>query len=118
MDGTELEACLLSRSTLSVLIGLLPTTEHDSWVKEMSKNLLDFRNPEGLETFNCFKRICTMERNTNENYQDDQGARSVPAQVGKKIPKAVHKVVIETRDSSDSESETSVHTFAKQTYKP
>ena len=116
MDGTELEACLLSRSTLSVLIGLLPTTEHDLWVREMSKNLLDFRNPEGLETFNCFKRICTMERNTNENYQDDQGARSVPG--WKKIPKAVHKVVIETRDSSDSESETSVHTFAKQTYKP
>ena len=42
VDGGELEACLLSRSALSSMISLLPPAEHDFWVREMSKNLLDF----------------------------------------------------------------------------
>ena len=42
VDGGELEACLLSRSTLSGLISLLPPAEHDFWVREMSKIQLDF----------------------------------------------------------------------------
>ena len=71
VDSGELEACLLSRSSLSNLISLLPSDEHDFWVREMSKNSLDFRNPEGLDTFNCFKRVCEVERNTNENFWYD-----------------------------------------------
>ena len=55
INRTELEACLLSRSTLSSLVLLLPTSEHDIWVREMTVAGLDFRNPVGLETFNCFK---------------------------------------------------------------
>ena len=43
IDGGELEACLLSRSTLSGLISLLPSPEHDFWVREMSMTQLDFR---------------------------------------------------------------------------
>ena len=71
VDGGELEACLLSRSTLSGLISLPPPAEHDFWVREMSKSQLDFRNPEGLETFNCLKPVCIIERNTNESFRND-----------------------------------------------
>ena len=67
VDSGELEACLLCRGTLSGLISLLPPAEHDFWVRDMSKSQLDFRNPEGLETFNCFKRVCVIKRNTNES---------------------------------------------------
>ena len=66
IDGAELEACLLSRSTLSSLISLLPTAEYDFWVREMTVAGLDFRNPVGLEIFNCFKKVCIIERNTSE----------------------------------------------------
>ena len=66
IDKVELETCLLSRSTLSSLTRLLPTIEHDVWVREMTKLGLDFRNPVGLSAFDCFKSVCIMERNTAE----------------------------------------------------
>ena len=66
INNTELEACLLSRSTLSSLVLLLRVSEHDIWVREMTVAGLDFSNPVGLEIFNCFKRVCIIERNTNE----------------------------------------------------
>ena len=107
VDGGELEACLLSRSTLSSLISLLPPAEHDFWVREMSKKLLDFRNPEGLETFNCFKRVCEIERNTNESFRNEpetkrrgqvvdnagqRSPRSATVSAAKKTPRSNHKV--------------------------
>ena len=73
INKAELKACLLSQSTLSSLVLLLPISEHDLWVREMMVAGLDFRNPVGLETFNCFKRVCTVEQNTNES------SRSEPA---------------------------------------
>ena len=118
IDGDELEACLLSRSTLSGLISLLPSSEHDFWVREMSMTQLDFRNPEGLETFNCFKRVCIIERNTNESFRNDPETKSIPVPAVKKLLRSTHKVQIEKRDSSDSESESSVHTFSKYGFKP
>ena len=60
INGVELEACLLSRSTLSSLISLLPTAEYDLWVREMTVSGLDFRNPVGAETFNCFKKVVLL----------------------------------------------------------
>ena len=50
INGAELESCLLSRSTLSSLIKILPIAEYDRWVREMTIAGLDFRNPVGLET--------------------------------------------------------------------
>ena len=52
IDSTELEACLLSRSTLSSMVGLIPISEYDLWVREMTISGLDFKNPVGIETFN------------------------------------------------------------------
>ena len=107
-----MEACLLSRSTLSGLISLLPSSKHDFWVREMSMTQLDFRNSEGLETFNCFKR------NTNKSFRNDPETKSIPVPAVKKILRSTHKVQIEKRDSSDSESESSVQTFSKYGFKP
>ena len=76
----------------------------------MSKNSLDFRNPEGLDTFNCFKRVCEIERNTNENFWNDpetkrrgqvvdnagqRSPRIATVSTTKKTPRSSHKVQIE-----------------------
>ena len=42
IDKAELESCLLSRSTLSSLISLLPLVEYELWVREMTISGLDF----------------------------------------------------------------------------
>ena len=63
INQTELESCLLSRSTLK----LLPINEYDLWVREMTVAGIDFRNPGGPDTFACFEKICLIERNMNEN---------------------------------------------------
>ena len=65
INRAELEACLLTHSTLSSLVRLLPTSEYDLWVREMTIAGLDFKNPVGIETLNCFMRVCIIERNTN-----------------------------------------------------
>ena len=67
IDRTELELCLLSQSTLSSLVHLVPTLENDLWVREMTVAGLDFKNPVGIETFNCFKKVCIIESNTNKS---------------------------------------------------
>ena len=78
IDRTELESCLLSRSTLSSMINLLPISEYDLWVRQMTMSGLDFKNPVGIETFNCFKNICVIERNMCESssrgseYRDEE----------------------------------------------
>ena len=77
IDKVELEACLLSGSMLSSLISLLPTPKYDLWVREIKVSGLDFRNPVGTETFNCFKRVCIVERNTNESSRSDPSPKEV-----------------------------------------
>ena len=63
----ELDTCLLSRSTLKNLGRLLLASEYDLWVWEMTITGLDFKNPIGIDTFNCFKKVCIIERNMNES---------------------------------------------------
>ena len=65
INRAELELCLLSRSTLSRLVLLLPTSEHDLWVREMTMAGLDFKNSVDMKTFNCFKKVCIIEINRN-----------------------------------------------------
>ena len=61
IDKSELESCLLSRSTLSSLFRLLPTSQHDLWIRETTVAVLDFKNLVGIETFNCFKKVCIID---------------------------------------------------------
>ena len=60
----------MSRSTIASLANLLPSPEYDVWIREMTSAGLDFRNPEGSCTLDCFKKVCTIERNINENYRE------------------------------------------------
>ena len=87
INRSELEACLLSRSTLSSLVRLLPTSEYDLWVREITIAGLDFKNPMGIETFNCFKRVCIIKRNTTECSRYDPVPKEVQNTGVKKITK-------------------------------
>ena len=73
----KLEAYELSRSTLSSLVSLLPTSEYGLWVRERTVSGLDFRNPVGAETLNRFKRVFIIERNTFENSRSDPSTKEV-----------------------------------------
>ena len=50
VNRDELESCLLSKGYPTSLVNLLPTVEHDLWVREMTSAELDFRHPEGPNT--------------------------------------------------------------------
>ena len=92
VNKDELDACLLSRSTLTSLINLLPSAEHDLWVREMTTDELDFRNPGGPNTLACFKKVCVIERNTNENYRENSNFSSGAASNNKKALSSNHLV--------------------------
>ena len=61
VNKEKLESCLLSRSTNTSLVNLLPSAEHDLWVREMTYAGLDFRNPEGSYTLACLKRCVSSK---------------------------------------------------------
>ena len=81
------------------LISLLPTAEYDFWVREMTVAGLDFRNPVGLETLNCFKKVCIMERNTNESSESNPNSKDVQSSTVKKTVRSTHK--IQCQDEED-----------------
>ena len=92
INRAELEFCLLSRSTLSSLVKLLPIAEYDLWVREMTVARLDFRNPVGPNTFACFKRSCIIERNMNENSGENVSFNDNQSLSSKKIVKSNYQV--------------------------
>ena len=73
---------------------------------------LDFRNPVGLETFNCFKRLCIIELNTNESSRSEPTSREAPTTGVKKPAKSSHKGSQVEIDNSDGEMEAMVHAAA------
>ena len=79
------------------------------WVREMTMSGLNFKNPVGMETFNSFKRICVIERNTCESARTDSAPIDSPSTGTKKLTKSSHKVNIQERDYSDTESEVGIH---------
>ena len=92
VNKDELDSCLLSRSTRTSLINLLPSAEHDLWVREMTTDELDFRNPGGPNTLACFKKVCVIERNTNENYRENSNFSSGAASNNKNALSSNHLV--------------------------
>ena len=107
IDRTKLELCLLSQSTLRSFIRLLPTSEHNLWVREMTVAGLDLKNPVGIETFNCFKKVCIKERNTNESSRSDPTPKEAILTGIKKIDKSSQLQEVE---NSASDTEASSHT--------
>ena len=53
---------------------------------------LDFKNWVGIETFNCFKKVCIIERNKNESSRSEPTPRETMLTGVKKPGNASHKV--------------------------
>ena len=70
---------------------------------------LDFRNPVGLETFNCFKRVCFIERNTNKSASLDPTPKEAMTTAIKKPAKSSYNVCQVEIDDSGNEVEAMVH---------
>ena len=51
---------------------------------------LDFRNPEGPNTLACFKKVCLIERNINENYRENSNFSNGAASNNKKALSSNH----------------------------
>ena len=118
INRVELEACLLFRSKLSSLISLLPTTEYDLLVREMTVSGLDFRHPVGAETFNCFKKVCVIERNTNKCSRSDPNPKEVQVTAVKKAVKSTYKGQQQEEEGSGSETNPTVYAMAGSNHKP
>ena len=71
--GTELKECRHSRNTLTSLSKLLITQDYDKYIREMARRHLDWRNPLGQDTYECFRYVCTMEKNMLEAARDNGG---------------------------------------------
>ena len=69
VDNVLLNECLYSRSTLHILISLLPQADYTELKRELTRRDIDFNNPVGVLTFTCFKDFCTIERNAMEGTQ-------------------------------------------------
>ena len=118
IDRAKLETCLLSRSTLSSLVRLLPMSEYDLWVREMKIAGLDFKNPVGMEMFICFKRECVIERNTNKGSRSDPSPKEVQNIGEKNDSKSRHKIFQQENDSSGSEKKATAHAMSGPASKP
>ena len=60
INGAELESCLLSQSTISSLISLLPTAEYDLLVRDMTVSGVDVRNPVGVKPLFASRRFVLL----------------------------------------------------------
>ena len=52
----KLENCLYSRATLSSLSLILSPKTHMKWISKMTRNDLDYKNPEGPAAYTIFKK--------------------------------------------------------------
>ena len=79
---------------------------------------LDFRNPKGLETFNCFKRVCIIEPNTNESTGSDSILKEAVTAAARKIVRSSYNVFQEEMDDSDNEDGVTVYAATGKPTKP
>ena len=93
-------------------------SEYNLWVQEMTIAGLYFKNPVGIEMFNCFKRVCVIEINTNEGSRSDPTPKEVQKIGVKKIIKSTHKVFQQEDESSGSENDTTIHAMSGPAPKP
>ena len=96
---------------LTSLSKLLISQDYDEYIKEMTHGHLDWRNPLGADTYDCFRYICTMEKNMLEAARDN-GGFSIPQAIptpslnsGVSSSKNKSKGVFTTFDQSDPESD-------------
>ena len=70
---------------------------------------LVFKNPVDIETLNCFKRVCIIERNMNESSRSDPVPKEKRNTAVKKVTKSTYKVLQQEGNSSGSETEPTIH---------
>ena len=98
INPKELTDCLHSRSTLHILISLLPASDFTELKREMTRRDIDHSNPVGPLMFTCFKDFCVIERNAMEGGMADE------PEPPKTKPKATHGARILSDESSDDDS--------------
>ena len=79
---------------------------------------LDFKNPVGIENFNCFKKVCHIKRNTNENSRSYPTPRKAQRTGVKKPVKSCHKIQQLEDERSGSETEITVWACTKTMESP
>ena len=79
---------------------------------------LDFRNPVGIETFNCFKKVCVIERSTNEYSRSVPTPKDVQVTAAKIPVKSLRKVQQQVEEDSASDCEPTMYAVAGSNIKP
>ena len=69
---------------------------------------LYFRNPVGLETFVCFKKVCIIERNTNGKSGPSQNSKDMSSSNTRETVGSIYKVQCQNKESSENDQEASV----------
>ena len=72
IDNTQLNNCLYSRSTLQLLISILPQADFTDLKREMTRRNIDYNNPHRPLMLASFKDFCTIERNAMEGEITDK----------------------------------------------
>ena len=113
IDKSQLNNCLYFRSTLQLLISLLPQADFTELKREMTRRDIDYNNLFGPLMLACFKDFCTIERNAMEGEildesTPDQVSLPQPAPSSTK-PKATHGARVQSGSSSEEECVSSSH---------
>ena len=95
--------CLYSRSTLSLLISLLPQGDFIELKREMTRRDIDYNNPVGPLMFACFKDYCKIERNAMEGEIADEPKPPLIPQRGAPKLKMAHGANYQSCSSSEDE---------------
>ena len=103
IDTKQLNDCLHSRSTLHLLISLLPVSDFTELKREMSRRDIDHSNPVGPLMFSCFKEFCVIERNAMEG-----GVADDPEPVKPKL-KTAHGARVTSDEGSEDDSFTATY---------
>ena len=117
IDSVRLNECLVSRGTLSTLMSLLPDGDFEDFTRLLTREKMDWNNPNGQKTLDLFKEFCQVERNAMES------ARTTETGSAPKVKnKGVHSVQKKQRQKGDSSSEEEqeqrVHAVNKQWHQP
>ena len=112
IDTASLNECLHSRSTLHLLISLLPAGDFTELKREMPCCDIDHNNPLGALMFTCFNDFCMIERNAIESGLADEPEPQKPK------TKTAYGARFISNESSSDESSMALHAAGTGTFTP
>ena len=103
--GVELNDWLYTWNTLLSLSKLIVVLDFDEYIREMTRRSLEWRNPLGKKTYECFRYICTMEKNMldaldNGGFSNTQSSQPLIS-TGANPAKGKSKGIFATFDAAD-----------------